>query len=322
MVHPRRASFASLLLTLAAPPLFAQTAEQNDSSARAAARANALPLIPTRTLDFTTDEGSWISLDLSPDGGTIVFELLGDLYTLPAAGGSAARITSGQGYDMQPRYSTDGAEVVFVSDRDGSENMRQVGDFQIAMLDRETGRTFVRVPDPGCTPFTGWTPTGLHGPGPSLDRLPARARGDADGGLPGHPRRPPPHLFHRCRPVGLPGSAATSSDGMGTVRLASTRSDEASSSTTSRWVTRWSPIRWRPRVRRAAPKSRMRTHRKRKLGTARISSLPKGRKRRRRTAARSTRRPASTWRSRCPRTGRGAPWYSAGRGCSRCGATK
>ena len=74
MVNPRRASFASLLLTLAAPPLFAQTAEQNDSSARAAARANALPLIPTRTLDFTTDEGSWISLDLSPDGGTIVFE--------------------------------------------------------------------------------------------------------------------------------------------------------------------------------------------------------------------------------------------------------
>ncbi len=123
MVNPRRASFASLLLTLAAPPLFAQTAEQNDSSARAAARANALPLIPTRTLDFTTDEGSWISLDLSPDGGTIVFELLGDLYTLPATGGSAARITSGQGYDMQPRYSPDGAEIVFVSDRDGSENI-------------------------------------------------------------------------------------------------------------------------------------------------------------------------------------------------------
>ena len=106
-----------------AATLGAQTVEQNDSSARAARRANSLPLIPTRTLDFTTDEGSWISLDLSPDGGTILFELLGDLYTLPVAGGTATRITSGQGYDMQPRYSPNGSEIVFVSDRDGSENL-------------------------------------------------------------------------------------------------------------------------------------------------------------------------------------------------------
>ena len=118
-----RVTFALLMAALAATPLLAQTAEENDSSARAAARANSLPLIPTRTLDFTTDEGSWISLDLSPDGQTIVFELLGDLYTLPVAGGDATRITSGQGYDMQPRYSPDGAELVFVSDRDGSENL-------------------------------------------------------------------------------------------------------------------------------------------------------------------------------------------------------
>ena len=101
----------------------AQTAEQNDSSAQAAGRANGLPLIPTRTLDFTTNEGTWISLDLSPDGETILFELLGDLYTLPVSGGSATRITSGQGYDMQPRFSPDGGEIVFVSDRDGSENV-------------------------------------------------------------------------------------------------------------------------------------------------------------------------------------------------------
>ena len=106
-----------------AATLTAQTVEQNDSTARAATRANSLPLIPTRTLDFTTDEGTWISLDLSPDGGTILFELLGDLYTLPAAGGTATRITSGQGYDMQPRYSPDGSMIAFVSDRDGSENL-------------------------------------------------------------------------------------------------------------------------------------------------------------------------------------------------------
>ena len=106
-----------------ATPLAAQTVEENDSSAQAARRANSLPLITTRTLDFTTDEGTWISLDLSPDGGTILFELLGDLYTLPVAGGVATRITSGQDYDMQPRYSPDGSMIAFVSDRDGSENL-------------------------------------------------------------------------------------------------------------------------------------------------------------------------------------------------------
>ena len=120
------ATVATALALHAGPgtaPLSAQTVEQNDSSARAARRANSLPLITTRTLDFTTDEGTWISLDLAPDAETIVFELLGDLYTLPIGGGTATRITSGQGYDMQPRYSTDGTEIVFVSDRDGSENI-------------------------------------------------------------------------------------------------------------------------------------------------------------------------------------------------------
>jgi hypothetical protein len=101
----------------------AQTAAQNDSAAAAAKRGNSLPLIPTRTLEFTTSEGSWISLDVSPGGQTIVFELLGDLYTLPIEGGEATRITCGQAYDMQPRYSRDGTEIVFVSDRSGAENL-------------------------------------------------------------------------------------------------------------------------------------------------------------------------------------------------------
>src|ERR1041385_669217 len=82
-----------------------------------------LALQPTRPLKFTTNEGSWISLDLSPDGRTIVFDLLGDLYTMPAGGGKATRITSGQAFDMQPRFSPDGRLIAFVSDRDGSDNL-------------------------------------------------------------------------------------------------------------------------------------------------------------------------------------------------------
>ena len=64
-----------------------------------------------------------MSLDVSPDGRTLVFDLLGDLYTLPIGGGSATRITSGSGFDGQPRFSPDGRSIVFVSDRSGGENL-------------------------------------------------------------------------------------------------------------------------------------------------------------------------------------------------------
>src|SRR5262245_1567288 len=118
----RMLCLTAAVLLLSYTPL-AQTKAQNDNAAADAVKNKGLPLITERTLSFTTSEGTWLSLDLSPDGKTIVFELLGDLYTLPSAGGEATRITSGQGYDMQPAFSPDGRKLVFISDRNGSENV-------------------------------------------------------------------------------------------------------------------------------------------------------------------------------------------------------
>ena len=78
------------------------------------------PLGPERgTLRLTVDEGTWMNIDVHPDGGSLIFDLLGDLYVIPMAGGEATRLTSGAAHDFQPRFSPDGSQVLFTSDRGG-----------------------------------------------------------------------------------------------------------------------------------------------------------------------------------------------------------
>jgi len=62
-----------------------------------------------------------MSLDVSPDGKTIVFDMLGDIYTLPVEGGTAKRIHAGMSFESQPKFSPDGSQIVFLSDRSGAE---------------------------------------------------------------------------------------------------------------------------------------------------------------------------------------------------------
>ncbi len=113
------APLAALTLIASSVPLGRSLLAQD----RPAPDAEVLPLKTARTHTFTTSKGSWLSLDVSPDGSQLVFDLLGDLYTMPIAGGKATRLTSGMGFDAQPRFSPDGKKVVFVSDRSGGENV-------------------------------------------------------------------------------------------------------------------------------------------------------------------------------------------------------
>ena len=114
---------AALALTLAAlpGPALAQTA--------AADWDITLPRGETREIAFTATEGTWMSVDVSPDGAWIVFDLLGHVYRMPAAGGEATSLTqtSGLALNIHPVFSPDGSEIAFISDRDGQNNLWIMG---------------------------------------------------------------------------------------------------------------------------------------------------------------------------------------------------
>lgn len=76
---------------------------------------------PHHEATISVTEGTWMSVD--EHGGTLVFDLLGDIWTLPLAGGTATRLTSDAAWDSEPRWSPDGQTLAFVSDRDGNEQI-------------------------------------------------------------------------------------------------------------------------------------------------------------------------------------------------------
>ncbi|HSL70430.1 MAG TPA: amidohydrolase family protein [Longimicrobiales bacterium] len=119
----RVAGLLVLALGVLAPSVWAQGPTPPAPGGRGGAPPDPLPLKPTRKAEFSATKGTWLSLDVSPDGKIVVFDLLGDIYTMPIAGGKATRITSGIAFDAQPRFSPDGKKIVFVSDKSGGDNV-------------------------------------------------------------------------------------------------------------------------------------------------------------------------------------------------------
>ena len=101
-----------------------------------------MPDVRTRVVSFDTTEGTFMNVDVSPDGKTLVFDLLGDLYSVPIEGGEAVALTSGSAWDQAPRFSPDGKQLYFVSDREGHKNLWRLTLFdqslqQITQLDTD-----------------------------------------------------------------------------------------------------------------------------------------------------------------------------------------
>ncbi len=112
-----------------------------------------LPLKPQRKINFTTNEGTWTSLDVSPDGKTIVFDMMGDVFTVPVAGGTAVPLVKGIAFESHPKYSPDGKRIAFISDRSGAENLWYIDldKKDTVQLTKEKNQAFANL---------SWTPDG------------------------------------------------------------------------------------------------------------------------------------------------------------------
>ncbi len=110
---------------------------------------------PGADVRFTVDEGTWLGVDVSPDGRSVLFDLLGDVYEVPLAGGSARPLTTGNAWDTDAHYSSDGTRIAFTSDRGGNENlwtMKRDSTDPRALTDEKVDR----YTDPVWAPEPGW----------------------------------------------------------------------------------------------------------------------------------------------------------------------
>jgi Tol biopolymer transport system component len=126
--HPRHdeVSLVSRLpLLWAAAALVGTAAAQAAAGSTGAARA-AWDISetgqPYTDVEFTVDEGTWMSVAVSPDGRTVAFDLLGDIYAIPAAGGEATLVHGGPAMQRMPSYSADGLRLLYLSDASGADN--------------------------------------------------------------------------------------------------------------------------------------------------------------------------------------------------------
>ena len=95
-------------------PLHVATAQRSE---------NAVSLRPKTLIDVTVNEGTSMAVAVSPDGKMLAIDLQGSIWTLPAVGGTATRITSLFNDARQPVWSPDGKWITFFGYLDGNYNL-------------------------------------------------------------------------------------------------------------------------------------------------------------------------------------------------------
>ncbi len=106
----------------------------------------------TRAIELQTTEVTSPDIAISPDGSVLVFSVLGQLFSMPAAGGSATQLTTGPFYHQDPSFAPDGRRLAFVSDRDGSEG-------NVFLMDLET-REVTQLTHERWAGRPAWSPNG------------------------------------------------------------------------------------------------------------------------------------------------------------------
>jgi Tol biopolymer transport system component/imidazolonepropionase-like amidohydrolase len=151
----RKLAALSLTVLLCVSATADAQSKKKEAEKKDPAAAINTPRSDARKVSFSTNEGTWMSVDVSPDGRTVVFDLLGDIYAMPIDGGTARAISSGPAYDNHPRFSPDGRTIAFTSDRGGIEN--------IWLMDADGKNPRILSEDKGnYLRSAAWTPDGRY----------------------------------------------------------------------------------------------------------------------------------------------------------------
>ncbi|NMH60261.1 amidohydrolase family protein [Alteromonas ponticola] len=125
MIKQPKLWLSALALSLCSTTFSLQAAEKADGNEdKKEEKWNVLkPPFALNDVSISTQETTWSSLDVAPNGEYMVFDMLGDLYKVPLAGGQATALTQDFAWNLHPAISPDGKQIAFISDRDGISNI-------------------------------------------------------------------------------------------------------------------------------------------------------------------------------------------------------